>query len=120
MAKKTSPKKSAQPAEKAPRGAKTQWIREYLEKNPEAKLREVSEASEAAGMGKVQHVQFVTAGGKASRRASASADDDRRNSKVVEAAINLLTLAGGMDKAVAVLEQVDVVAKAIRKSKVPF
>jgi len=120
MAKKTAPKKSPPTAEKAPRGAKTQWIREYLEKNPEAKLRQVSEAAEAAGMGKVQHVQFVSAGGKASRRASASADDDRRNGKVVEAAISFLTLAGGLDKAMAVLEQVDTVAKAIRKSKVPF
>lgn len=121
MAKKTPPKKSPK-AEKAPRGAKTQWIKDYLAGNPDAKLREVSDAAVAAGLGKVQHVQFVAGGGKVKKRGGwvSGGKKGKGSNSAVFLAAQLLKATGSIKEAQAVLNQVAEIVEALKGERVPF
>lgn len=120
MAKK--PAKKTTPTAPKQRGAKTQWIKDYLANNPEAKLREVSEAAEAAGMGKVQHVQFASAGGKIKKRDGwiSGGKKGKSGNNAIMAAAALLKATGSIKEAQEVLRQVAEIVDVMKGDKVPF
>lgn len=124
MTKKAAVKKAAKRVE---RGAKSAWIKDYLAKHPDAKMKEVSEASEKAGMGRVQHVQFVGNGGKSNSKLKRTLKKGVKaalsNSEVGgvaarKAAIRLIAETGSIAEAKRIFAEICEVAEAVTKT--PF